>query len=200
MQAPFLLAMAMDHFPSEPSLRVTYRRSSADSRGALDIARAGVDIVKDDHGLTDQPTAQFACRGMKIDAATRNFARHGRDAMLLIGGSLLMQKDLEGAARQLVEAAARAGELRYFELAPGGYSSLERHKHPHAVVVLKGKGTVRLGESVEPVGAFDVVYVAPHEAHRFSADSSEALGFLCIVDRERDRPVVVDEGTGDAAR
>jgi len=30
--------------------------------------------------------------------------------MLLIDGSLLMQKDLEGAARRLVEAAAYAGE------------------------------------------------------------------------------------------
>lgn len=48
--------------------------------------------------------------GMNIDAAARNFARHGQDAMLLIGGSLLMQKDLEGAARRLVETAAYAGE------------------------------------------------------------------------------------------
>ena len=105
---------------------------------------------------------------------------------------------LLGAARQGMEDALDF-ELRYFELAPGGYSSLERHEHPHAVVVLRGKGTVRLGGSVEPVGPFDVVYVAPREGHRFSADRDEALGFLCIVDRERDRPVVVEEDTGSAA-
>ena len=36
--------------------------------------------------------------GIKIDAAARNLERHGRDAMLLIGGSLLMQNDLKDAA------------------------------------------------------------------------------------------------------
>ncbi len=112
-----------------------------------------------------------------------------------------------GATRHTLLGAAREGpgaaldfELRYFELAPGGYSSLERHAHPHAVVVLKGKGTVRLGDSVEPVAPFDVVYVAPHQVHRFSADGAESLGFLCIVDRDRDRPVAVDEEAGDAER
>ena len=108
-----------------------------------------------------------------------------------------------GATRHTLLGVAREGpgaaldfELRYLELSPGGYSSLERHAHPYAVVVLKGKGTVRLGDSVEPVGPFDVVYVAPHEVHRFSADSAEPLGFLCIVYRKRDRPVVVPEDEG----
>ena len=88
-------------------------------------------------------------------------------------------------------------ELRYFEVAAGGYSSLERHEHPHAVVIVKGRGTVRLGGGTEPVSALDVVYVAPHDVHRFSADAGEALGFVCVVDRERDRPVAVGEATGE---
>ena len=105
-----------------------------------------------------------------------------------------------GATRHTLLGAAHDGpgsaldfEVRYFELARGGHSSLERHAHPHAVVVLKGRGTVRLGDVVEPVAPFDVVYVAPHETHRFRAHGAQALGFLCIVDRERDRPVLVDE-------
>jgi hypothetical protein len=28
------------------------------------------------------------------------------------------------------------GELRYFEVAPGGFSTLERHEHMHAVLIL----------------------------------------------------------------
>src|SRR5437870_10237622 len=32
--------------------------------------------------------------------------------------------------------------LRYFEIAPGGFSSLESHQHEHAVVVLRGTGKV----------------------------------------------------------
>ena len=89
-------------------------------------------------------------------------------------------------------------ELRYFEVAPGGYSSLERHAHGHAVVIVKGSGVVRLGDAAEPVAPLDVVYVAPHDVHRFSADAQEELGFLCVVDRVRDRPIVVDAEAPDS--
>ncbi len=77
---------------------------------------------------------------------------------------------------------------RYFEVGPGGFSSLEQHQHPHAVVVLRGCGTVQLGEERIAIGPADCIYVAPGEAHQFRADRGEPLGFLCIVDRERDRP------------
>lgn len=32
-------------------------------------------------------------------------------------------------------------QTRYFEIAPGGYSSLERHQHTHTVVILRGQGS-----------------------------------------------------------
>ena len=86
-----------------------------------------------------------------------------------------------------------AFQVRYFEVEPGGYSSLERHQHPHAVVILLGTGTVRLGDRTEEVAPLDVVYVAPNEVHRFRADRGERLGFLCVVDADRDRPVPVTE-------
>lgn len=82
---------------------------------------------------------------------------------------------------------------RYFEVKPGGYSSLERHQHPHAVVVVRGRGRVVLGKAVREVEPFDCVYVAPGEVHRFRATGEEPLGFLCVVDRHRDRPEVVPE-------
>src|SRR3954468_515192 len=45
----------------------------------------------------------------------------------------------EGVAR--FPLAARDGfELRYFEIAPGGYSSLEKHEHAHVVIALRGRG------------------------------------------------------------
>lgn len=92
------------------------------------------------------------------------------------------------------DGAARLDfEVRYFEVEPGGYSSLERHRHPHAVIVLRGSGTVRLGERTEVVRPFDLVFVAPNDAHRFQADRGEPLGFLCVVDADRDRPVPVPE-------
>lgn len=83
--------------------------------------------------------------------------------------------------------------VRYFEVQAGGYSTLERHQHPHAVVVLRGCGTVILGDRVDAVSAGDCVYIAPQCFHQFHADGGEALGFLCVVSRERDRPVLPTE-------
>ena len=42
--------------------------------------------------------------------------------------------------------------------------SLERHGHPHAVVVLSGRGHVVLGEETYSLAPHDCVYVAPDEA------------------------------------
>lgn len=77
---------------------------------------------------------------------------------------------------------------RYFEVEPDGYSTLEQHRHPHSVVVLRGRGQVILGYDTYDVEPFDCVYVAPGTAHQFRAGAAEPLGFLCTVDRERDRP------------
>jgi quercetin dioxygenase-like cupin family protein len=82
--------------------------------------------------------------------------------------------------------------LRYFEIAPGGFSSFEQHAHEHAVVILRGQGEVQLGGEAHPLGQGDVVYVAPHEPHQFrNPAGTEPLGFLCVVDAERDQPVPV---------
>ena len=75
---------------------------------------------------------------------------------------------------------------RYYEIAPGGYSSLERHQHPHTVVVLRGAGKVILEDTASEIRPYDCVYVAPNSLHQFLALENEPLGFLCIVDRERD--------------
>jgi quercetin dioxygenase-like cupin family protein len=80
---------------------------------------------------------------------------------------------------------------RYFEIAAGGYSTLERHRHPHAVVVIRGRGRVILGDATHDIAPFDCIYVAPGVAHQFRASDAEPLGFLCTVDRERDRPEVI---------
>jgi ribulose-bisphosphate carboxylase large chain len=85
-----------------------------------------------------------------------------------------------------------AFQVRYFEIAPGGYSSLEHHRHEHVVMVLRGRGEVRLGGEVHQLSFGDVVYVAPQEVHQFRNACEEPLGFLCIVDARRDTPVPVD--------
>jgi hypothetical protein len=51
------------------------------------------------------------------------------------------------------------GELRYFEVAPGGFSTLERHRHMHAVLVLRGRGHCLVGGEVRPIETRDLVTV-----------------------------------------
>ena len=70
------------------------------------------------------------------------------------------------------------------------------------MVVIRGRGHVVLDDEVHPVGTFDCVYVSPGTVHQFQAAEDETLGFLCVVDRERDRPTLVgpDEAGNDAAR
>lgn len=93
--------------------------------------------------------------------------------------------------RQVI--AGRFGEpcsfrLRYFEVGPGGHSSLEKHEHIHVVMTLRGEGKVIVGDDVYETRPFDVVYVPPMVPHQFVNDGDEPYGFLCIVDGDRDRP------------
>ena len=93
----------------------------------------------------------------------------------------------------LFDEAALGCELRYFEMAGGGYSTLERHEHTHGVMILRGRGRCLLGTAVRPVAAFDLVTIPAWTWHQFRADAGEPLGFLCMVNRERDRPQLPGE-------
>src|ERR1700755_585692 len=54
-----------------------------------------------------------------------------------------------------------SGELRYFEVAPGGFSTLERHEHVHAVMIFRGRGHCLVGREVRPVEMHDLIAVPP---------------------------------------
>jgi S-methyl-1-thioxylulose 5-phosphate methylthiotransferase len=85
------------------------------------------------------------------------------------------------------------GELRYFEVAPGGYSTLERHEHMHAVLILRGGGRCLVGGEVRDIELHDLVTVPPWAWHQFRANAKAPLGFLCLVNAERDRPQLPSE-------
>ena len=80
------------------------------------------------------------------------------------------------------------GELRYFEMAPGGFSTLERHEHMHAVLILRGRGHCLVGEEVSAIETRDLVTVPAMTWHQFRATQGEPLGFLCMVNAARDKP------------
>ena len=81
-----------------------------------------------------------------------------------------------------------ACELRYFEMAAGGHSTLERHEHAHGVMILRGHGTCLVGGQVRAVKAHDLVAIPPMAWHQFRAGAEEPMGFLCMVNARRDKP------------
>jgi mannose-6-phosphate isomerase-like protein (cupin superfamily) len=100
-----------------------------------------------------------------------------------------------GITRQLlVDGGDHLGcQLRYFEIEPQGYSSLERHQHEHAIVVIRGAGRALVGDQIVDLGSHDLVRVPPLTWHQFRATGSEPLGFLCMVDCARDIPERPDD-------
>jgi len=79
-------------------------------------------------------------------------------------------------------------ELRYFEMAAGGHSSLERHEHMHAVLILRGEGHCLLGNTVRALKQNDLVTILPWLWHQFRATAGAPMGFLCMVNQTRDKP------------
>ncbi len=107
-----------------------------------------------------------------------------------------------GVTRQLLfDGGEGLGcQLRYFEVAPGGYSSLERHHHAHAIMVIRGQGRALVGEGILELATLDLVRVPPLTWHQFRAEGGEPFGFLCMVDCGRDRPERPDAEALEALR
>ncbi len=81
--------------------------------------------------------------------------------------------------------------VRYFEIASGGKSSFEKHRHEHIVVGLRGEGKILLNKRSHKIGFLDVVYVSPNTPHQFLNHFNKPFGFICIVPAKRDKPVLI---------
>ncbi len=117
------------------------------------------------------------------------FKWSGRDASAYNISGDVNFKDI---SRQ--ELIGRFGEktqfdLRYFEIEPGGFSSLERHVHEHVIICLRGEGVLISGDSETELKLNDIAYVSPMRPHRLVNRGDEPFGFFCIVDHMRDRPI-----------
>ena len=97
-----------------------------------------------------------------------------------------------------VELIGKSGEktsfdLRYFEIKPEGYSSLEKHVYEHVIIGVRGNGILIKGDSSFNISSHDIAYVSPHEKHQLRNNGKEPFGFLCIVDHRRDKPVTMKQ-------
>ena len=93
----------------------------------------------------------------------------------------------------LFDSSDPPAQLRYFEVAAGGYTTLERHEHVHAVMVIRGRGRCLVGDEAYEIDTHDLVSVPPMTWHQFHAAADAPLGFLCLVPSTRDRPQLPGE-------
>ncbi len=99
-----------------------------------------------------------------------------------------------GVARHTIVGSRKADvsergphmELRYFEVAPGAASRLEKHEHEHYVIVRRGLGYAVIDDTATEIGPDDIVYVGPFELHQFVNRGATPFGFYCFVDTRRD--------------
>jgi quercetin dioxygenase-like cupin family protein len=110
---------------------------------------------------------------------------------------LAMQRagEFAGASRQVL--IGKRGErvafhVRYFELEAGGYTSLERHRHSHVVIAVRGRGVARVGDEQYALKPLDTIYIGPGQTHQLRANGRSRFGFFCIVDARRDKPRPVE--------
>jgi len=102
--------------------------------------------------------------------------------------------EFAGASRQVLigkRGERAAFHLRYFELDPGGYTSLERHRHVHVVIGVRGHGLVRVGNREYRLAPNDLIYIGPGQVHQLRSAGRAKFGFFCIVNARRDKPRAV---------
>lgn len=81
--------------------------------------------------------------------------------------------------------------LRYFEIAPHGFSSFEKHRHEHVVIGIRGEGICIVGKKKYRISFLDTLYIKPNEPHQLKNPYNEPFGFFCIVNAKRDKPKII---------
>jgi ribulose-bisphosphate carboxylase large chain len=139
---------------------------------------------------------QSACELPQSPAAARlehlafqaGFRWDGRSAVAYKQNGSLPFKDVSRTELVGQHGEQTAFDVRYFEIAPGGYSSLEKHAHTHVIIGLRGAGTLDSRGEQRSIQPFDIDYIPPLAVHQLHNHGDEPFGFLCIVDHDRDRP------------
>lgn len=158
------------------------------------FARAGIDIVKDDHGLADHPFCPFearveACLGAVEDAA-RETGRRAVYVPNLIGTPERIGRQLDFARRAGVRAVLISPMLQGLPLLhqlASEADGLPLIAHPAFGGVLRAAEAVLFGKIFRWYGADAVVF--PHAGGRFSfsADTCRALAAALRLEHPRVR-------------
>jgi len=71
--------------------------------------------------------------------------------------------------------------LRVFRIEPGGFTPHHQHGWEHVNYIIKGKGTLTIGDRTSEIAAGDFAFVPPNSLHQFRNPGLEPLEFICII-------------------
>jgi quercetin dioxygenase-like cupin family protein len=71
--------------------------------------------------------------------------------------------------------------LRVFRIAPGGFTPHHTHDWEHVNFVIKGKGTLTIGDDAHNLSENDFALVPPNTMHQFKNPYDKDFEFICIV-------------------
>jgi quercetin dioxygenase-like cupin family protein len=79
------------------------------------------------------------------------------------------------------EDGAENFAMRMFEIKPGGFTPLHKHRHEHEVFAVEGEGTfVCEGEEYQFCKDY-VIFVPGDKEHQFKNRGNGVLKFLCLI-------------------
>jgi len=71
--------------------------------------------------------------------------------------------------------------MRMFEIKPGGYTPLHKHRHEHEVFVIEGEGLLVYEGKEYQFNRDYVIFVPPNKEHRFKNTGNSFLRLLCLI-------------------
>ncbi len=71
--------------------------------------------------------------------------------------------------------------MRVFQLGPGGFTPRHQHDWEHVNHIIKGRGRLRIGDTIHELAAKDFALVPPNTEHQFENPYDEPFEFICIV-------------------
>ena len=76
---------------------------------------------------------------------------------------------------------ARAFAFRVFRVEPGAVIPAHRHPWEHGILVLRGKGVVRIGRARYVVREGNFMLIPPNVEHEYVNTGDEDWVFLCVI-------------------
>jgi quercetin dioxygenase-like cupin family protein len=71
--------------------------------------------------------------------------------------------------------------MRYFTVAPQGFTPYHSHDWEHEVFILDGQGVVKIGDHTKELEKGIVIFIPPNVRHQFTNPSAYPLRFICMI-------------------